>query len=69
MTSINFINYSGLFLLMGGGLATLGWLLFSFFDPTHTRTAEPTWMVFNLLIDIWRGLYGFRAARILPGAK
>jgi hypothetical protein len=56
MTSVNFVNTSGLFLLLGGGLATLGWLLFSFFDPTHTRTAEPTWMVFNLLV-IFGGVF------------
>jgi hypothetical protein len=63
MTSINFINYSGLFLLLGGGLATLGWLLFSFIDPTHTRTAEPSWMVFNLLV-IFGGVF---MALGLPG--
>jgi hypothetical protein len=63
LTSINFINYSGLFLLVGGGLATLGWLLFSFFDPTHTRTAEPSWMVFNLLV-IFGGVF---MALGLPG--
>jgi hypothetical protein len=63
MTSINFINYSGLFLLLGGGLATLGWLLFSFFDPTHTRTSKPSWMIFNLLV-IFGGVF---MALGLPG--
>jgi hypothetical protein len=63
LTSVNFVNYSGLFLLVGGGLATLGWLLFSFFDPNHTRTAEPTWMVFNLLV-IFGGVF---MALGLPG--
>jgi hypothetical protein len=63
MTSINFINYSGLFLMLGGVLATLGWLLFSFFDPNHIRTAEPTWMVFNLLV-IFGGVF---MALGLPG--
>lgn len=48
---------------MGGGFATLGWLLFSFFDPNHIRTAEPTWMVFNLLV-IFGGVF---MALGLPG--
>jgi hypothetical protein len=63
MTTENFINYSGLFLMLGGVLATLGWLLFSFFDPNHIRTAEPSWMVFNLLI-IFGGVF---MALGLPG--
>jgi hypothetical protein len=63
MTTENFIHYSGLFLMLGGVLATLGWLLFSFFDPNHIRTAEPTWMVFNLLV-IFGGVF---MALGLPG--
>jgi hypothetical protein len=50
LTPENYIFLYGFALLIGGTFATIGWLLFSFFDPTHTRTAEPSWMVFNLLI-------------------
>jgi hypothetical protein len=50
VASANFIHYSGIILMIGGGLATLGWLLFAIFNPNHTRTSEGTWMAFNLLV-------------------
>jgi predicted metal-binding membrane protein len=63
LTFENYVFLSGFALLIGGALATLGWLLFSFFDPTHTRTAKPSWMVFNLLV-IFGGVF---MALGLPG--
>lgn len=52
----NFIRLSGYFLLIGGILATLGWLLFSLFDPQHVRIDSPLWFFGNFLV-IFGGVF------------
>jgi hypothetical protein len=52
----NFIRLSGLLLLLGGSLATLGWLLFSAFDPQHVRTDSPLWFIGNFSV-IFGGVF------------
>jgi hypothetical protein len=52
----NFIRMSGYSLLSGGILATLGWLLFSFFDPNHVRTDSQIWFIGNFLV-IFGGIF------------
>lgn len=42
-----FLWWSGLFLLLGGGLATLAWLLFALLDPGHANTFGNQWWVLN----------------------
>lgn len=50
MTAERLIWLSGLALLLGGLLATAGWLLFARFDPTHRAYAERFWLPFNFLV-------------------
>jgi hypothetical protein len=52
----HFIRLSGFFLLIGGILATTGWLLFSFFDPLHVRTDSPLWFIGNFFV-IFGGVF------------
>jgi hypothetical protein len=63
MTSESFLRFSGIALMVGGLLATTGWILFTIFDPRHVNTTVITWRVFNLLI-IFGGLF---IAMGLPG--
>jgi hypothetical protein len=62
-TSENFLRFSGLVLLIGGLLATSGWILFSIFDPRHVNVTAPSWRFFNLLV-IFGGVF---MAMGLPG--
>jgi len=41
---------SGLSLVLGGALATAGWLLFALLDPAHRKTENDRWLVLNALI-------------------
>jgi hypothetical protein len=59
----NFIQFSGFSLLLGGLLATLGWILFGLFDPVYSAPEENRWIVFNLLV-VFGGVF---IALGLPG--
>jgi hypothetical protein len=50
VTAERLIWLSGLALLIGGLLATAGWLLFARFDPDHRAYAERFWLPFNFLV-------------------
>jgi hypothetical protein len=63
MTSEIFLRFSGIALILGGLLATSGWMLFTIFDPTHVKTTGLGWLIFNLLI-IFGGIF---IAMGLPG--
>lgn len=52
----NLIRVSGTFLLLGGILATVGWLLFTLLDPGHERTDAPLWPVGNFAV-IFGGIF------------
>lgn len=41
---------SGLSLVIGGALATVGWLLFALLDPPHRKSENDRWLVLNGLI-------------------
>lgn len=41
---------SGLSLVVGGGMATAGWLLFALLDPAHRQTDGGLWLPLNGLI-------------------
>jgi hypothetical protein len=52
-----FLRLSGAALLIGGILASLGWLLlFAVFDPQQARTESPLWAIGNFLV-IFGGLF------------
>jgi hypothetical protein len=57
MTIDNFLRLSGAALLLGGILASLGWLLlFAVFDPQQARSESPLWALGNFLV-IFGGLF------------
>jgi hypothetical protein len=58
-----FIRFSGWALLIGGALATIGWILFSILDPRHVNTTVPTYPILNLIVI----LGGVFMAMGLPG--
>jgi hypothetical protein len=59
----NFIRFSGFSLMVGGYMATLGWILFAIFDPVYIDSDGIQWIVFNFLI-IFGGVF---IAQGLPG--
>jgi len=59
----NFIRFSGFSLMLGGCLATLGWILFAISDPVYIDSDGIQWIVFNFLI-IFGGVF---IAQGLPG--
>lgn len=63
MSLDEFVRFYGLFLMIGGLLATSGWMLFAVFDPMHARTTDRFWVFSNLLI-IFGGVF---MALGLPG--
>ena len=63
MTSDPFLTVSGLALVVGGALATLGWLLFAALDPDHAGYERRSWLPWNFLII----LGGTFTAMGLPG--
>jgi hypothetical protein len=63
MTYEKLIWLSGIALIIGGLLATVGWLLFAYFDPTHIAYQERFWLPFNFLVIFG----GFFMALGLPG--
>jgi hypothetical protein len=63
MTSDKLIFLSGISLVIGGLLATTGWLLFARFDPGHNAYLERFWLPFNFLVIAG----GFFIALGLPG--
>jgi hypothetical protein len=53
----NFVRLSGTFLLIGGSLATLGWLsLFTVFNPQNPPIENPIWIFGNLAV-IFGGIF------------
>jgi hypothetical protein len=42
--------FSGLSLVIGGGLATTAWLFFAYFDPIHRDHTSPMWLPLNFLV-------------------
>lgn len=63
-----FIRLEGSLLMIGGLLATLGWTLFTFFDPDHSRYESRFWIFSNMLIifgglSMAMGLPGFYLAQ------
>jgi hypothetical protein len=50
MTEARLFWLSGVSLILGGLLATAGWLLFARFDPVHRAYDEPFWLPFNFLV-------------------
>jgi hypothetical protein len=63
MTEERLIWLSGVSLMLGGLLATFGWILFAWFDPTHRAYDQPFWLPFNFLVIFG----GFFIALGLPG--
>lgn len=63
MKTENFIRFSGFSLMVGGYMATLGWILFAIFDPAYVDRDSIQWIVFNFLV-IFGGVF---IAQGLPG--
>jgi hypothetical protein len=63
VTTETFVQVSGFALMLGGILATVGWLGFTVVDPGHNDTSGSLWMPLNLAII----LGGVGMAMGLPG--
>lgn len=50
MAIITLLEFCGVSLALGGGLATTGWLAFGLLDPEHKEYAHRRWLPLNFLI-------------------